>query len=85
MNKKIAIIFLLIFIPYSVMAAVSVKLQLDRHEASLVDSIRLTVRISGAKSSYSPRIKGLNNFYVEKGGTSSQTQIINNKISSSLR
>ena len=66
------------------MAGVSVKINLDRYEISLADSARLTVSVSGTKSSETPKIKGLDNFIVESGGTSSQVQIINGQFSSSV-
>ncbi len=84
---KIVIILLMtltILIPYSAMAGVSVSLKLNRHEASLVDSVRLIVSVSGTKSSESPNINGLDKFTVSQGGTSSRMQIINGSYSSSV-
>ncbi len=70
--------------PYPAAAGVSVNLTLDRSEVSLLDSARLTVSVSGTRSSETPKIKGLENFTVQNGGTSSQVQIINGSFSSSV-
>ncbi len=80
--KSFIITALYLFIPCYAAAAVSIDLKLNRHEISLVDSVNLTVSVSGTRSSENPRIKGLEGFVVEQGGTSSQMQIINGKISS---
>ncbi len=82
--KSYIITALYLFIPCYTAAAVSIDMKLNRHEISLVDTVDLTVSVSGTRSSENPRIKGLKGFVVEQGGTSSQMQIVNGKISSSV-
>jgi hypothetical protein len=66
-------------------AAVSVGLSLDRTEATRVDSVRVTVRVSGSrKTQADPVVKGLENFIVRQGGTSSRVEIINGKVTSGI-
>lgn len=75
---------MIICVPCAARAGVSVDIKIDRHEISLVDSVRLVVTVSGTRSSGSPRIKGLEDFSVDKGGTSTQMKIINGSYSSSV-
>ena len=66
-------------------AEISVNLNLDRTEATLTDSIRVVVTISGSRNTQSkPVIKGLENFTVSQGGTSSRVEIINGKVNSGI-
>lgn len=54
----------------------ALSLQLDRREATLNDTLRLTVRITGAEDSPRPaEIPGLEDFIVTSGGTSSQIKM----------
>ena len=66
-------------------AAVSVTLQLDRPQAEPDTSVLLTVTLSGTrKTDANPVIRGLQEFHVASGGTSSFTEFINRKVSSRL-
>ena len=78
--------FLLFTVPgASSEAEVSVNLNLDRTEATIADSIRVVVNISGSRNTQSrPVIKGLENFTVSQGGTSSRVEIINGKVTSGI-
>jgi hypothetical protein len=85
MKRNIIIISaLLILLPCSAFADVSVSLRLNRSDSALVDSVRMTVSISGSRDSDEPQIAGMENFLVQKGGRSSQMQIINGRVSSNL-
>ena len=83
-------IFTLFFLLFTVPGAsseaeVSVNLNLDRNEATIADSIRVVVNISGSRNTQSkPVIKGLENFTVSQGGTSSRVEIINGKVNSGI-
>ena len=83
-------IFTLFFLLFTVPGAsseaeVSVNLNLDRNEATIADSIRVVVNISGSRNTQSkPVIKGLENFTVSQGGTSSRVEIINGKVTSGI-
>lgn len=64
---------------------VSVTLKLDRPEATLLDSITMVVSVSGArKSDTQPTLKGLEDFNVRAGGTSSRIEIINGKVNAGV-
>ena len=66
-------------------AQVSVTLSLDRSEATLADSIRLEVLVSGTRRSDAPPvIEGLETFHVTGGGSASRVEIINGRYSSSV-
>lgn len=86
--KKIILLltfFIFILVPCQTRAEVSITLSLDRQEATLSDSIRMTIKVSGARScDSSPVIRGLDSFQVSPGGTSSRVEIINGKFSSSV-
>lgn len=63
-------------------AEVSVRLSLDREEATMADALRLTVSIEGKQGTdQRPVIKGLENFTVAAGGTSSRVSIVNGRKS----
>ncbi len=84
--KKIvwAISFLLLVSSWA-SADVGITLQLDRLEATLVDSVRMEVHVSGSRSSDAvPRIQGLEDFIVTKGGTASRVEIINGQVNAGL-
>jgi len=80
------LVFTLLFMAASLTwAEVAVSLKLDRSRVQLVDSVVLTVSVSGSRDSDSmPGIQGLDNFDVRSGGTSSRVEFINGKISSGV-
>lgn len=78
------IVSIFLCIPCTVMAGVSVDLQLDRTESSMADTIRMKISVSGTRDAGEPRIEGLKDFSVSRGGTSSRTSIINGAVSSSI-
>jgi hypothetical protein len=66
-------------------ADVSVSLTLDRQEATISDSIRMVVAVSGARRCDAPPvIDGLDRFRVTQGGSSSRVEIINGTIRSGV-
>jgi hypothetical protein len=66
-------------------AEVSVSLTLDPQEATLSDSIRMVVSVSGARQCDAPpAIDGLDRFRVTQGGSSSRVEIINGTIRSGV-
>jgi len=74
-----------ILIFYGVASAetkVSVTLDMDRSEATLVDTIKLVVKLEGKRTTPPPTISGLEFFHVRQGGTSSRFQVINGRINS---
>ena len=88
MKKSILLITLLsmcFHIPCLARGDVSVTLKLDRPEATLLDSITLVVSVSGTrKSDATPALKGLDDFEVRAGGTSSRIEIINGKVNAGV-
>ena len=81
----LVVLILSILLPCLSSARISVNLKLDRREATPMDSIRMTINLSGSrKSSSNPVIKGLESFSVTSGGTSSRVEIINGKINSGV-
>ena len=86
--KKIILLLafsIFVLVPCQTRAEVSVTLSLDRQEATRSDSIRMVIKVSGARSCDSlPVIKGLDSFQVSQGGSSSRVEIINGKFSSSV-
>ena len=72
-------------IPCLARGDVSVTLKLDRPEATLLDSITLVVSVSGTrKSDVTPALKGMDDFEVRAGGTSSRIEIINGKVNAGV-
>jgi DNA-dependent RNA polymerase auxiliary subunit epsilon len=66
-------------------AAVGLEATVDKTEASLEDQIRLNVSISGVRGlDEPPRLPPLPDFLVQEGGTSTRTEIVNGRISSSV-
>jgi len=60
---------------------ISVSLTLDRQEATLSDSIRMVVSVSGTRQcDAQPEIAGLKRFGVTQKGSSSRVEIINGRI-----
>ncbi len=87
MKKIILLLVFSIFIlvPCQTHAEVLVTLSLDRQEATPSDSIRMVIKVSGARScDSSPVIKGLDSFQVSPGGSSSRVEIVNGTFSSSV-
>jgi hypothetical protein len=88
MKKSILLIILLFMsfhIPCLARGDVSVTLKLDRPEATLLDSITLVVSVSGTrKSDVTPALKGMDDFEVRAGGTSSRIEIINGKVNAGV-
>ncbi|MDY6880710.1 MAG: BatD family protein [Thermodesulfobacteriota bacterium] len=86
--KKGMIILLYLFLtalPCYGGETVSVSIELDRSEAFVSDSIRMKVKVSGARKLKSePVLKGLESFEVRKGGSSSRVQIINGRVESGV-
>jgi len=81
----IAFILLSLWFPTLSTADVDVTLRLDRGEATLVDTIRMEVGVSGSRNSDAePVLHGLEAFSVRRGGTSSRIEIINGKVSAGL-
>lgn len=80
------VLFLLVFLlPCVARADVSVTIKLDRREATLVDSIRMVVSVSGTRSTESqPILHGLQSFHVTGGSTSSRVEIINGKVNAGV-
>ena len=63
----------------------SVTLRLDRQKASMADSVRLVVVVSGTREGDNePRISGTEAFRVSKGRTSSRLQIVNGRVDASV-
>ena len=82
---SISIFIIISLIPSLSWAKISVSLKLDRSQTQLVDSVQLTVTVSGSRDSDStPDIRGLEKFDVRSGGTSSRIEFINGKISSGV-
>jgi len=76
---------LIFLVPSITWAKISVSLKLDRSQTQLVDSVQLTVTVSGSRAIDStPEIRGLKSFDVRSGGTSSRIEYINGKISSGV-
>jgi hypothetical protein len=64
---------------------ISVKLSLDRTEATMEDTIRMGIKVSGVRSSDSPPvIRGIKGFHVTQGGSSSRVEIINGTYRSGI-
>jgi hypothetical protein len=81
----IALILLSIWYPTLSAADVEVTLRVDREEATLVDTIRMEVGVSGSRNSDAePVLHGLEDFWVRRGGTSSRIEIINGKVNAGL-
>ena len=61
-------------------ADISVLLEANRTEATLADTIKLTVTVKGANKTAAPTISGLEPFNVRSGGTSSRIQVLNSNV-----
>jgi hypothetical protein len=84
LKKIIILLFFLLSIPVYAIADITVSLKLNRYEASITDSVKMTVTVSGSREADSPQIRGLENFIAQNAGRSSQIQIINGRVNSSL-
>ena len=88
MTKVFTGVMCILLLPmFSAWAAdeVTVTLWLDRTEATLSDTVRMEIRVSGSrKSDSTPLLHGLDAFLVTNGGTSSRMEIVNGKVSSSV-
>jgi hypothetical protein len=88
MIKAITVSLCILLLPmFTVWAAddVTVTLRLDRTEASLSDTLRMEIRVSGSrKSDQQPDLNGLKSFLVTNGGTASRVEIINGKVNSGV-
>ena len=87
--KRSAFIVILVsiffLIPSLAMADVSVSMRLDRNEATIADSVTVTVAVSGASGgNYVPVLHGVEKFDVSQEGTSSRIEIINGRMSSEV-
>jgi hypothetical protein len=84
-NISFVVVFLALAVPCLAGEEISVTLSLDRNEATLADSVRLVVSVSGTRKSESyPVIEGLDSFGVNQGGSSSRVEIINGKYSAGV-
>lgn len=84
MVTAVTLLFL-VFFPSLTNAEITVKLKLDRAEATLADSVRMVVSISGTqKGDAEPIVNGLENFTVTQGGTSSRLEIVNGQVSAGI-
>ncbi len=88
MKKRIILILpimLFIFFPCRLNAEVSLSLKLDRDEAQLMDSITMSVSVSGTKNRDARLVlHGIENFTVTQGGTSSRIEIINGQVNAGV-
>ncbi len=88
MTKVFTGVLCILLLPmFSAWAAddVTVTLWLDRTEATLSDTVRMEIRVSGSrKGDSTPLLHGLDAFLVTNGGTSSRMEIVNGKVSSSV-
>ncbi|HUU40633.1 MAG TPA: BatD family protein, partial [Desulfatiglandales bacterium] len=74
-----------IFVPCRLNAEVSLSLNLNRDEATVMDSVTMVLNVSGAKDSDSkPVLHGVEDFIVTEGGTSSRIEIINGQINAGV-
>jgi len=62
-----------------------VRAHVDKTEATLEDQILLTISVAGSKRhTGTPQLPPIRDFTITVGGTSSKTEIVNGKVSSSL-
>lgn len=72
-------------LPAGAAAEVGVTLRLDRTEATLADTVRMEVRVSGSRSSDAePVLHGLEAFRVNRGGRSSRVEIVNGRVNAGV-
>jgi hypothetical protein len=63
---------------------IAVTATVDKTEATLEDSITLSIKVSGTQNSPAPQLPSMPEFRVQSLGTSSSVQIINLKMASSV-
>jgi hypothetical protein len=81
----VQLVFLLLISPHLADAGVSVSLKVDRSKASLADSIRMVLTVSGSQEKKSaPVIHGLEVFAVTQGGTSSRLEIVDGQVNAGI-
>ncbi|MFH1491631.1 MAG: BatD family protein [Pseudomonadota bacterium] len=81
----ISICLLLLAGPAVGRADISVTLKMDRSEATLLDSVRLVVSVSGTRNTEGPPIlRGADLFDVRQGGTSTRVEIVNGKVNAGI-
>ncbi|HOO47286.1 MAG TPA: BatD family protein, partial [Deltaproteobacteria bacterium] len=71
----------MMLVPLGVSAADRVTLSLDRTEATTKDAVKMTVGISVSGQSGTPVIEGLEAFHISPGGTSTNIEFVNNRMS----
>lgn len=89
LHRKYPFAFLIVcfwlWVPMAARANVAVSLQVDRKDATLADTVKLVVSISGMRGGDSqPVIKGFEHFDVSEGGRSSRIQIIDGKMDTNV-
>jgi hypothetical protein len=79
------LIFFLIFICAAASAEISIDLTTDRTQATLSDSVRVLVQVSGIRNTETkPILRGMENFSVHQKGTSSRVEIINGQVTAGI-
>lgn len=74
--------FLILAVACPARSEVAITLRLDRSEATLADSMMLSVSASGAHGDNArPTITGLDDFHVRPAGTSTRVEIVNGRYS----
>lgn len=74
-----------IFLAQTCWASMSLDLSLDRTDCALDETVRLVVRAKGVqRPADTPKIRGLEPFRVQQGGTSSRVEIINGQVNSAV-
>ena len=63
---------------------IQVTATLDKTEATLEDELILSIEVNGSQQAEAPELKIPEGFYVESEGSSSNIQIINGSLSSSI-
>ena len=79
---SISLMMSLFFSSYAL--AASVSLTLDRHSTTLEEPIRIQVIVEGTQNAPKPQIQNTSQFDVQKGGTSTQIQIVNGRTTRSI-
>jgi len=81
----LSVVLVFMFMPGLAKADVSVSLRLDRAEATVMDTVRMVVSVSGTRKIESqPVFHGLEEFSVTKKETSSRFGIVNGNINSGI-
>lgn len=69
---------------FAIAEGIAVTATVDKSEATLEDTITLSVKVSGTQNSLEPQLPAMPEFRVQSLGTSSSVQIINLKMASSV-